>query len=68
MEAYFDCQTESCENYPERLQEKFLEDAKLIISEGLSRSKKVDHSRESHSCFECHAESFEIGDLRLNGR
>ena len=71
MEAYFDCETENCADFPANLKQKLINDANRIISEGLEQTSKDTNKtyfqKEASSCFVCNAESFDIDDSKFNG-
>lgn len=71
LEAYFDCETENCADFPANLKEKLINDANQIISEGLEPPSKYRNKtyfqKEASFCFVCNAEAFEIDDSKLNG-
>ena len=71
MEAYFDCESENCADFPANLKQKLIKDANQIISEGLEpplkEINKTYSQKEASSCFVCNAESFDIDDSKFNG-
>ena len=71
MEAYFDCESENCADFPANLKQKLIKDANQIISEGLQpplkEINKTYSQKEASSCFVCNAESFDIDDSKFNG-
>ena len=71
MEAYFDCETGNCADFPANLKQKLINDANQIISEGLEPPSKGRNKtyfqKEASSCFVCNAESFDIDDSKFHG-